>query len=66
MKDLREPEGFLILGREAELENDQDLQELSRALNKMMRGRIEVRSFDSLARSDTSTWISEGKIVDEY
>lgn len=65
LKDFREPKGFLILGRGAELENDPDLQELSKALNEMMRGRIEIRSFDALVRNDTSTWISEGKIVEE-
>ncbi len=65
LSGFREPKGFLIIGREAELSADSGLQELSRAFNEMTRGSVEIRTFDALVRSDTSTWIREGTIVEE-
>ena len=65
LKGFKEPKGFLIVGREAELSNDIDAQELSRAFNELMAPRIEVRSFDALVRSDATTWVTEGVIVNE-
>jgi hypothetical protein len=65
LKEFREPKGFLIIGREAELSSDRDAQELSRAFNEMTAPRIEVRTFDALVRSNTTTWANEGVIVEE-
>jgi hypothetical protein len=65
LKDFREPRGFLIIGREEELSSDSGAQELSRAFNEMMAPRIEVRTFDALVRSNTSTWVNEGVVVNE-
>lgn len=62
---FREPKGFLIIGREAELLQDPNSQDLRRALNQTMAGRLEIRTFDALVRSKTDTWISEGVVVEE-
>ncbi|HEV7473921.1 MAG TPA: Shedu anti-phage system protein SduA domain-containing protein [Pyrinomonadaceae bacterium] len=65
LKEFREPKGFLIIGREAELSGDRDVQELSSAFNRMTVGSIEIRTFDALVRSNTGTWVNEGVIVQE-
>ncbi len=65
LKGFREPKGFLIIGREMEFMLDTDLQNMKRTLNVMTSGRVEVRTFDALVRSDSQTWISEGTIVEE-
>jgi len=55
LNDFREPRGFLILGREAELENDNQLQELKAAWNRLSGGRIMLRTYDALLRSDSTS-----------
>jgi hypothetical protein len=64
LKEFREPKGFLIIGRESELSDDRDVQELSSALNRMTVGCVEIRTFDALVRSNTSTWVNEGVVVE--
>lgn len=54
--DFREPKGFLIIGRESELENDAQLQELKAAWNRVSGGRIMLRTYDALLRSNSSSW----------
>lgn len=56
LNDFRESRGFLIIGREAELENDSQLQELKAAWNRVSGGRIMLRTYDALLRSDSSSW----------
>lgn len=56
LTDFREPRGFLIIGRENELELDEQLQELKSAWNRISGGRIMIRSYDALLRSTTSSW----------
>lgn len=56
LTDFREPRGFLIIGREAELENDPQLQDLRAAWNRISGGRIMIRSYDALLRSTSSSW----------
>lgn len=56
LTDFREPRGFLIIGREKELEEDGQLQELKSAWNRISDGRIMIRSYDALLRSTKSSW----------
>ncbi|GGL37110.1 hypothetical protein GCM10009091_18800 [Pseudomonas brenneri] len=56
LTDFREPKGFLIIGREEELELDEQLQELKSAWNRSSGGRIMIRSYDALLRSSSSSW----------
>ena len=57
LNEFREPRGFLIIGREAELEDDQ-LKELRSAWNRISGGRLMIRSYDALLRSNHSSWSS--------
>ena len=54
LTDFREPRGFLILGREGEFESDSQLQELKAAWNRVSGGRIMIRTYDALLRSNSS------------
>jgi hypothetical protein len=56
LSDFREPRGFLIIGREEELEGDAQLQELKAAWNRISGNRIILRTYDALLRSDSSSW----------
>ncbi|WP_157773876.1 Shedu anti-phage system protein SduA domain-containing protein [Variovorax atrisoli] len=58
LPSFREPIGFLVVGRDAEMEDEQ-LQELKSAWNKMAGGRIQIRTYDALLRSTSSSWTSE-------
>jgi len=58
LNDFREPRGFLIIGREAEFESDKQLQELKAAWNRISGGKIMIRTYDALLRSNTSSWAS--------
>lgn len=57
LNDFREPRGFLIVGREAEFENDCQLQELKSVWNRVSGGRIMLRTYDALLRSDSTSWV---------
>ena len=57
LNDFREPRGFLILGRERELEDDGQLQELKAAWNRLSGGRIMLRTYDALLRGDSASWV---------
>lgn len=59
LNDFHEPRGFLIIGREAELEADKQLQELKAAWNRLSGGRIMLRTYDALLRSDSSSWAED-------
>ncbi len=52
LTNFREPRGFLIIGREEELESDSQLQELRAAWNRVSGGRIMIRTYDALLRSN--------------
>lgn len=54
LTNFREPRGFLIIGREEELESDPQLQELRAAWNRVSGGRIMIRTYDALLRSNKS------------
>lgn len=56
LNDFREPRGFLIIGRESELESDGQLQELKAAWNRTSGGRITLRTYDALLRSNSASW----------
>lgn len=56
LNDFREPRGFLIIGREAELEDDPQLQDLRAAWNRTSGGRLMIRSYDALLRSTSASW----------
>lgn len=55
LNEFREPRGFLVIGREAELEDEQ-LQQLRSAWNRISGGRLMIRSYDALLRSNASSW----------
>lgn len=57
LNEFREPRGFLIIGREAELQDDQ-LKDLRSAWNRISGGRLMIRSYDALLRSNSSSWAS--------
>lgn len=59
LQNFREPIGFLIVGRDAEVEGDEQLQVLRSAWNRMCSGRIQIRTYDALLRSNSSSWIPE-------
>jgi len=56
LTNFREPRGFLIIGREAELEENPQLQELRAAWNRNSGGRLMIRSYDALLRSTSASW----------
>ena len=58
--DFSEPQGFLIIGRQSELLSSQRKQQLRKALNHVLAGRIEVRTYDALVRSNGSSWTDRG------
>ena len=53
---FREPAGFLIVGRDDELEGDEQLQALKASWNRMSSGRVQIRTYDALLRSNGSSW----------
>jgi hypothetical protein len=71
LNEFREPRGFLIIGRESELE-DEHLRNLRSAWNRLSGGRLMIRSYDALLRSDKSSWgdvehgyYNDRKLIDE-
>jgi Domain of unknown function (DUF4263) len=48
---FREPQGFLIIGSERELEESPERQMARQALNHAFAGRVQIRTFDALLRS---------------
>ena len=56
LTDFREPRGFLVIGRESEFESDEQLQELKAAWNRVSGGKIMIRTYDALLRSDHTSW----------
>jgi hypothetical protein len=57
LNEFREPRGFLIIGRESELE-DVELKNLRSAWNRISGGRLMIRSYDAVIRSTASSWSS--------
>jgi len=45
--EFNEPKGILVIGREEELKNKQK-REMKQWFNELFRGRIEIRTYDSL------------------
>lgn len=50
LTDFREPRGMLIIGRETEFEKDPRLQKAKAAWNRLVGGRLEIRTHDALVR----------------
>ena len=50
LPDFREPRGMLIIGRETEVEEDHRLQKVKAAWNRLVGGRLEIRTHDALIR----------------
>lgn len=61
LNDFKEPRGFLIIGREAEFENDKQLMDQKAMLNRVFGGRIIIRTYDALLRSTTSSWLEHNE-----
>lgn len=61
LNDFREPRGFLIIGREEEFESNAQLQELKAAWNRVSGGRILLRTYDVLLRSDRKQDASDSR-----
>jgi hypothetical protein len=59
LTNFREPIGFLVVGRDDELECDEQLQALKSSWNRMSGGRVQIRTYDALLRSNSSSWIPE-------
>ena len=59
-KSISERKNLLIV-----VSLDSEAQQLGRALNEAMAGRLEIRMSDALARSNATTWVTEGVIVDD-
>ncbi|MGH2507646.1 MAG: Shedu anti-phage system protein SduA domain-containing protein [Ktedonobacteraceae bacterium] len=55
LNEFREPRGFLVIGRESELE-DAELQDLRSAWNRLSGGRLMIRSYDAILRSNKGSW----------
>lgn len=53
---FREPDGFLIVGREKELEENQRKQDMKAAWNRITSNRLQIRTYDALLRSHNTTW----------
>ncbi|NVO09793.1 MAG: DUF4263 domain-containing protein [Bacteroidales bacterium] len=53
LKDFREPNGLLIVGKESELENDERRQKLKGAWNRLNTTKLEIRTYDWLLRNFT-------------
>lgn len=50
LPDFREPRGMLIIGRETEIEETHRLQKVKAAWNRLVGGRLEIRTHDALIR----------------
>jgi hypothetical protein len=48
---FREPQGFLIVGSERELEESPERRAARQSLNHALTGRVQIRSFEALLRS---------------
>jgi len=51
LTDFREPRGMLVIGHEEELESDERLRKLKAAWNRLVGGRLEIRTHDALVRA---------------
>ena len=56
LNNFRDPRGILVIGREAELESDFQLQELKAAWNRISGDKLMIRTYDALLRSNGSSW----------
>lgn len=56
---FREPDGFLIVGRERELDTDQRRKEMKAAWNRITSSRIQIRTYDALVRSNNASWADD-------
>lgn len=50
LENFREPNGLLIVGREAEIKADPTKQRLKAAWNRLHREKLEIRTFDFIGR----------------
>lgn len=48
LMNFREPYGLLIAGREKELDYDSKKQKMKGAWNRLLHGKLEIRTFDAL------------------
>lgn len=56
LNGFREPDGFLIVGREEELTEDPRKQDMKAAWNRITANRIQIRTYDALLRSHNGSW----------
>jgi len=61
LKDFREPNGLILIGRETEFSNDSRRQQFKSAWNRLMGHKIELRTYDSLLRIVRSVVGSKGR-----
>jgi len=59
LNGFREPEGFLVVGRESELENSSKKQDMKAAWNRITSNRIQIRTYDALLRSNSTSWAED-------
>ncbi|MBI4178426.1 DUF4263 domain-containing protein [bacterium] len=57
LTDFREPRGFLFVGREKELEENETRGRLKGAWNRLAGGRLEIHTYDVLIR-----WFVDGAL----
>lgn len=55
LNGFREPEGILIVGREEELSCSSLKQDMKAAWNRITSNRIQIRTYDALLRSDSTS-----------
>lgn len=51
LEGIREPNGLILAGREAEIMADQRKQKLKAAWNRREQGRLEIRTYDFIIRN---------------
>ena len=62
---FREPKGLILIGREQELEDDEQKQKLKAAWNRAVDSSLEIRTFDSLLRAFAQDYQSWNKLMRE-
>ena len=59
LNGFREPNGFLIVGRERELLDDPRKQDMKAAWNRITSNRLQIRTYDAFLRSHNGTWAAK-------
>lgn len=59
LTDFSNPKGLLLIGRQCEIENDHRKRNLRRQINAAFSGRIEIRSYDALVRSNHTSHVED-------